>query len=188
MILKKLTPKSIIKIICIILFLPLVYGCGCYFYKEINLPLTDVEAMAINEINGDIAIAIYNVPYAEILIFDCQGNLKHQFEFDNNGKNVNDMAYDQTGSLYLYLFMKKNHVRINPDGTYESNVAIGDFEYKEYYMDWQKNGSKFSKTVNGREYVYDYPGFWDYYGSPVHKVFINDANGTLIPVWSSGAE
>ena len=171
-----------IQIICILLALGLAYGVLCYFVKSSDTE--HLDAIAINPHNNEVAISFYKNDYAHIIIFDPLMNQKYAFKFDDAGGSIHEMSYDENGNLYVHLSREKYDIRIYPDGTVKKHVDIGDLKYEKYEETWEKDGSSYKKTVNGIEYVYDYAGFWEYYGTPIHILYVNNDLGTQT-VWSS---
>ena len=179
---KEPVDKWPIKLICFVLVLGLAYGVICYFLKSPGI--NELDAIAINPNNNEIAISFYEDGFAKVLVFDNLMNKKYGFRFDDAGGRIHEMSYDENGNLYVYLGREEYHIRICPDGTLKKHVDIGNLRYEKFEDTWNKAGSAYKKTVNGIEYVYDYAGFFDYYGFPVNVLYAKDLTGTNI-IWSS---
>jgi len=180
---QKIMKKWPLKLICILLALGLIYGIICYFLKSPKCE--QLDAIAINPDNNEIAISYLEGDFAHVLVLDNSLNKKHAYRFYDAGGTIHEMTYDENGDLYVYLGREAYHIRICPDGTFQKHVSIGNLKYEKFEETWEKDGTSYRKTVNGIEYVYDYAGFFDYYGNPVNALYVKDATGTNI-AWSSG--
>jgi len=189
-----MNPLKIVKSSFVILFamILLVFLVGVGSCMVDTIENNNIAIIVVNEHNGDIVIS-YDEAGDElhhwfIDIYDVTGQLKKTYKFDNAGKGIYEIAYDDNDDLYLFLSQLKYHVRISPDGTYEKYVDASNVEYPtgdDYWEKWEKSGSSYVQTQGNNTYVYDYPSFFDYYTTPVWEIYIVNEAGQKITVLSS---
>lgn len=145
---------------------------------------TNLNCLTVNNINGDVALSYYKDNYIVIEIFDKFGNKKFQTLEQDNGGVLRNLFYDQVGNLHAF-FGRRQIEKI-----YDSNgdiIAVKQLNYTEtdYWKNWEKKGSSYSKTVNRTFYCYDYANFFELLWNPTDVVYLQSEKSDPVLIWTN---
>ena len=143
----------------------------------------ELDCIAVNERNGDVAISFYKETHAYVKVFDAEGN-----ELITRG-------LDSGGGLISYMYFEDDvlHVqntRMSREILYDRNgemITAFDVEYPEgfYWEGWQKDGSRYIKQVDKMTYIYDYPAFYETLWKPLKTFYLVTESGETVCLWDS---
>ena len=145
---------------------------------------THLNWLAVNDVNGDIALSYYEDDYIVVKSFDKFGNEKFQRLEDDNGGVLSNLFYDKEGYLHIYLGRCNIEKICDSDGTVISINSL-DYSQVEYWKGWKKKGSSYNKTVNQTLYCYDYAGFFELLWNPTDIVYLQNGNADSIVIWTN---
>lgn len=162
--------KKIIRAIVTVILSLAVICILLYFVKSTQK--IDLCSVSINEANGDVAISYYGKT-AKIIVFDCNGNEKYTKTVDDAGGGVNKMIWEGDGNLCIRLGRRQVNMKLDSSGKVIDTPT--DVEYPSVWQEeWDKNGSSYVKQVGENTYCYDYAAWYEYFGNPVDKIYVNN--------------
>ena len=160
------------KVVFISLFILVLLFFLIYVVQSTNK--NDLDSIAVNENNGDIAIAYYSTT-ANIEVFDSQGNKKFSKVLYDKGTGIYKMTWDND-RLCIWLNRTEKGLVFDSDGNQLDTVYTGEFP--ELWNDaWEKHGSSYLKQVGENTYCYDYAAWYQYFGKPIDRVYIQNSQG-----------
>ena len=171
------TNLNVTKIILISLVAILIL---CFFvYCSKSVEMKQLDCIAVDEQTGYIAIAYYTTA-AKVDVFDSKGNLIFSKVYDTPGKGIHNMLW-KDGQLYFK--MGGNTVLVDSEGNIVANDPNIEFPIT-WRDDWEKYGGAYKKYISGVEYRYDQASLFEYLGTPVDRIYINDGESEKC-IWDS---
>jgi hypothetical protein len=171
--------RKLIIIFTTIILLFLVLWLIMYFSKSDKMK--KLGCIAVDEESGCFAVSHYTTEPV-VTVFDNEGNLLFSKTYDNAGTGIYNMVW-MNGNLYLRLGRRGVTVLVDSEGNIISNAPTIEFPVN-WRDGWKKEGSSYKKHINGIEYRYDYANFFEYWGTPIDRVFINNEKSEIC-VWQS---
>ena len=124
---------------------------------------THLNWLAVNDVNGDIALSYYEDDYIVVKSFDKFGNEKFQRLEDDNGGVLSNLFYDKEGYLHIYLGRRNIEKICDSDGTVISINSL-DYSQVEYWKGWKKKDLLITKQSIKHYIVMTTLDFLNYYG------------------------
>ncbi len=143
-----------------------------FVYVVQSTKKNDLDSIAVNENNGDIAIAYYTTA-AKIEVFDSNGNEKFSKVLYDKGTGIYKMVWDND-KLCIWLGRTKKGVVFDSNGNQLDSVYTGEFP-ELWNDDWKKHGSSYQKQVGENTYCYDYAAWYQYFGKPIDTIYIKNS-------------
>ena len=145
----------------------------------------DLDCVAVNEQNDNIAISYFGDSYAIIKVYDDSGNQLFVRSLYNNGGGIHKMYFDDKNQLHVILGRKKAELVYNQSGEKIFDGKSEDGSYYDMWEGWEKKGTSYSKRGNRVTFKYDYANLFELLCNRPNELYLQTENGDEIVIWIS---
>lgn len=167
----------------VITVLVLIIVCLFFIVKN-SINKYDLDCIAINDQNGNIAISYFDNDYAVIKVYDKNGSKLFGKKVYNNGGSVHNMFFDENNYLHVILGRIQAEQVYNEIGD-KISENVAESSYVDMWDLWNKQGTSYSKKVDSVTYFYDYVNIFELIVNQSDRVFLQFENGETIEIWRS---
>ena len=171
------------KKIAIIVSIPLVIFLFVLVRNSIDK--YDLDCVAVNEQNDNIAISYFGDSYAIVKVYDSCGNELFDRGLHNNGGGIHKMYFDEKNQLHVILGRKNAELVYDQSGEKISDSKAEDTSYYDIWETWEKKGTSYSKRGNRVTFKYDYANLFELFCNRPNELYLQTENGDEIVIWIS---